>query len=147
MCAKFLERFVFPDFCTFRFSNRAHFVLPDSYKKQLTCIDNLVSTSISLPANNDKNLRYDIGQQEIHDLIKGQTWVKMSIAENKSEENDIKTPVLDRKNDYPSLFCGKTINFVRVCINNTGKYKSIFRTTHYAVLHNKRSQSPSLEQI
>lgn len=121
------------------------------YKKQLTCIDNLVSTSISLPANNDKNLRYDIGQQEIHDLIKGQTWVKMSIAENKSEENDIKTPVLDRKNDYPSLFCGKTINFVRVCINvakcNTGKYKSIFRTTHYAVLHNKRSQSPSLEQI
>lgn len=30
MCAKFLERFVFPDFCTFRFSNRAHFVLPDS---------------------------------------------------------------------------------------------------------------------
>ena len=29
MCAKFLERFVFPDFCTFRFSNRAHFVLPD----------------------------------------------------------------------------------------------------------------------
>lgn len=104
-----------------------------------------------MPANNDKNLRYDIGQQEIHDLIKGQTWVKMSVAENKSEENDIKTPVLDRKNDYPSLFCGKTINFVRVCINvakcNTGKYKSIFRTTHYAVLHNKRSQSPSLEQI
>ena len=100
-----------------------------------------------MPANNDKHLRYDIGQQEIHDLIKGQTWVKMSIAENKSEENDIKTPVLDRKNDYPSLFCGKTINFVRVCINNTGKYKSIFRTTHYAVLHNKRSQSPSLEQI
>ena len=39
------------------------------------------------------------------------------------------------------------LNFVRVCINNTGKYKSIFRTTHYAVLHNKRSQSPSLEQI
>ena len=31
MCAKFLERFVFPDFCTFRFSNRAHFVLPDLY--------------------------------------------------------------------------------------------------------------------
>ena len=30
MCAIFLERFVFPDFCTFRFSNRAHFVLPDS---------------------------------------------------------------------------------------------------------------------
>ena len=30
MCAKFLERFVFPNFCTFRFSNRAHFVLPDS---------------------------------------------------------------------------------------------------------------------
>lgn len=28
----FLERFVFPDFCTFRFSNRAHFVLPDSPK-------------------------------------------------------------------------------------------------------------------
>lgn len=47
----------------------------------------------------------------------------MSVAENKSEENDIKTPVLDRKNDYPSLFCGKTINFVRVCIINTGKYK------------------------
>lgn len=41
----------------------------------------------------------------------------MSIAENKSEENDIKTPVLDRKIDYSSLFCGKTINFVRVCIN------------------------------
>lgn len=33
----------------------------------------------------------------------------MSIAENKSEENDIKTPVLDRKNDYPSLFCGKQL--------------------------------------
>ena len=80
-------------------------------------------------------------------MIKGQTWVKMSIAENKSEENDIKTPVLDRKNDYPSLFCVKKINFVRVCINNTGKYKSILRTTNYAVLHNKRSQSPSLEQI
>ena len=30
MCTNFLERFVFPDFCTFRFSNRAHFVLPDS---------------------------------------------------------------------------------------------------------------------
>lgn len=30
-------------------------------------------------------------------MIKGQTWVKMSVAENKSEENDIKTPVLDRK--------------------------------------------------
>lgn len=30
------------------------------YKKHLTCIDNWVSTSISLPANNDKNLRYDI---------------------------------------------------------------------------------------
>lgn len=30
MCAIFLERFVFPDFCTFRFPNRAHFVLPDS---------------------------------------------------------------------------------------------------------------------
>lgn len=29
MCAKFFARFVFPDFCTFRFSNRAHFVLPD----------------------------------------------------------------------------------------------------------------------
>lgn len=33
MCAKFLERFVFPDFCTFRFSNRAHFVLPDLIKE------------------------------------------------------------------------------------------------------------------
>ena len=30
------------------------------YKKHLTCIDNWVSTSISLPANNDKNVRYDI---------------------------------------------------------------------------------------
>lgn len=40
----------------------------------------------------------------------------MSIAENKSEENDIKTPVLDRKNDYPSLFCGKTINFVHAYV-------------------------------
>lgn len=30
------------------------------YKKQLTCIDNWVSTSIFLPANNDKNMRYDI---------------------------------------------------------------------------------------
>lgn len=29
MCANFFARFVFPDFCTFRFSNRAHFVLPD----------------------------------------------------------------------------------------------------------------------
>ena len=33
MCAKFLERFVFPDFCTFRFSNRAHFVLPDLHSE------------------------------------------------------------------------------------------------------------------
>lgn len=33
MCAKFLERFVFPDFCTFRFSNRAHFVLPDLFAR------------------------------------------------------------------------------------------------------------------
>ena len=30
------------------------------YKKHLTCIDNWVSTSISLPANNDKNMKYDI---------------------------------------------------------------------------------------
>lgn len=30
------------------------------YKKQLTCIDNWVSMSISLPANNDKNMKYDI---------------------------------------------------------------------------------------
>ena len=29
VCAKLLERFVFPEFYTFRFSNRAHFVLPD----------------------------------------------------------------------------------------------------------------------
>ena len=30
------------------------------YKKHLPCIDNWVSTSISLPTNNDKNMRYDI---------------------------------------------------------------------------------------
>lgn len=35
MCAIFLERFVFPDFCTFRFSNRAHFVLPDLQQKKI----------------------------------------------------------------------------------------------------------------
>ena len=61
-----------------------------------------------MPANNDKNLRYDIGQQEIHDLIKGQTWVKMSIAENKSEENDIKTPVLDREGLWHGSRCTMT---------------------------------------
>jgi len=37
VCAKFLERFVFPDFCTFRFSNRAHFVLPDSSYREIEC--------------------------------------------------------------------------------------------------------------
>lgn len=44
MCAKFLERFVFPDFCTFRFSNRAHFVLPDLYKVEDNAFTILANT-------------------------------------------------------------------------------------------------------
>ena len=40
----------------------------------------------------------------------------MLVAENKSEEKDIKTIVLCRKMDFPSLFRGKIINFVRVLL-------------------------------
>lgn len=75
----------------------------------------------------------------------------MSVAEDKSEEKDIKTPVLDRKIDCLSLFCEKLINFVRACINvakcNIVNTTRIFKNIHYAVLQNKRSQSPSLEQL
>ncbi len=41
----------------------------------------------------------------------------MSVAEDKSEEKDIKTSVLDIKKDFLSTFFAKTINFVRICIN------------------------------
>ena len=37
-----------------------NFCFCEFYKKHLTCIGNWVSMSISLPANNDKNMRYDI---------------------------------------------------------------------------------------
>lgn len=40
----FLERFVFPDFCTFRFSNRVHFVLPDSIANLLSSMDKEISS-------------------------------------------------------------------------------------------------------
>lgn len=58
MCAKFLERFVFPDFCTFRFSNRAHFVLPDSHYSQILVDSRPIFSSLNgvygleqIPAN------------------------------------------------------------------------------------------------
>lgn len=41
----------------------------------------------------------------------------MSFAENKSEGKDIKTSVSDIKIDFLSSVFGKTINFVRICIN------------------------------
>lgn len=41
----------------------------------------------------------------------------MFFAENKNEEKDIKISVSDIKIDFLSTFFGKTINFVRICIN------------------------------
>ena len=41
----------------------------------------------------------------------------MLVAENKSEEKDIKLLVLDGKIDNLSLFYKKTINFVRILYN------------------------------
>ena len=56
MCAKLLERFVFPEFYTFRFSNRAHFVLPDLDKEIMAamCIADVTVRSIRSRVNKKK---------------------------------------------------------------------------------------------
>lgn len=63
MCANFLERFVFPDFCTFRFSNRAHFVLPDLRGAFLPKLSLSGGVSTSFYRNMDVGGHAPFGQQ------------------------------------------------------------------------------------